>query len=678
VSSNQKYLCVPALENSQHRNSKTYKLINLKTQIHAKPLCLNKVGIANLKTKELTNSKTQIMKHVALLITACLMLAACNDGKNGQSTKKLRPVDFSHVKITDKLWSPRLDKHAETTLAVCIDQIENQTGRMQNFENAATKTGKHSGIYFDDSDVYKAMEGIAYSLINNPDPALEKKADEWIDKFAAAQEPDGYLNTYYTLTGLDKRWTDMDYHEMYCAGHMLEAAIAYYKATGKRKFLDTSIKMVEHMMSIFGPDKRHWVAGHQEIELALVKLYELTNDKRYLDFSYWLLEERGHGHGSRGGAGTWNAEHFQDVVPVRELTGITGHAVRLMYMLCGMTDVATLKNDTGYVNALNRVWDTVVNKNMYITGGVGSSRHNEGFTTDYDLPNHEAYCETCASVGMVLWNSRMNQMTGDSKYADVMERSLYNGVLAGVSLSGDRFFYVNPLASHGNHHRQAWYGVACCPSQISRFIPSVGNYIYGTSDNDIWVNLFIGNTADIQLKNNTVKLQQETNYPLNGWVSLTILETQDTLTGNIHLRIPAWCRVYRITVNGETIDQPQIENGYAVLSGQWKANDNIQLGMELPLEVVSADPRVQANVGKRAIQYGPLVYCVEEVDNPEYFEEFTLSTENNFTIQPETLLSTDIMMITTISNDKKVTMIPYYAWDNREAGKMKVWIDYVE
>ena len=368
------------------------------------------------------------MKNLIIVSAACLALVGCTGTKEAQKEeaplKRISQVDFSHVKIEDGFWSPRLSKHTTATLPVCIDQIENQTGRIRNFENAAKGEGEHSGIFFDDSDVYKALEGIAYSLINNPNPELEKKADEWIDKMAAAQQPDGYINTYYTLTGLDKRWTNMDKHEMYCAGHMMEAAVAYYQATGKRKLLDVSIRMADHMLSVFGPGKRHWVPGHEEIELALVKLYQVTGETKYLDFANWLLEERGHGYGSKGDEGDWNPEYYQDVVPVRDLESISGHAVRCMYLYCGMADVAALKQDTGYVEAMNRLWDDVVLRNMYITGGIGSSGHNEGFTEDYDLPNLEAYCETCASVGMVYWNQRMNQFTGDAEYVDVLERLL--------------------------------------------------------------------------------------------------------------------------------------------------------------------------------------------------------------------------------------------------------------
>ena len=589
----------------------------------------------------------------------------------------IEQVDFSHVKIADVFWSPRLENHATKTLAVCIDQIENKTGRIRNFGNAAKGEGKHSGIFFDDSDVYKALEGIAYTLINHPDPELEKKADEWIDKFAAAQQQDGYINTYYTLTGLDKRWRNMDKHEMYCAGHMIEAAVAYWQATGKRKLLDVSIQMANHMMDIFGPDKRHWVPGHEEIELALVKLYHVTKDERYLDFSYWLLEERGQGHGSKGDEGIWNPQYYQDDKPVREMSKISGHAVRSMYLFCGVADVAALKEDSGYIETLHRLWDDVVLRNMYITGGIGSSRHNEGFTEDYDLPNYDAYCETCASVGMVFWNSRMNMFTGDSKYIDVLERSLYNGALAGVSLAGDRFFYVNPLASKGNHHRKEWYGCACCPSQISRFLPSIGNYVYGTSANAIWVNLYIGNTADFPVGQDTINLKMETEYPWDGKVSLTVAHVSSPLNKEIRFRIPDWCKHYSIDVNGKYLHKSELEKGYAVLDQIWKTGDRITLDFYMPVEMIEADPNVKENTGKRAVQRGPLVYCIEQADNPDDFENITLTSDTRFAYVISPDMYDEVITIHANTGTRNVFLVPYYVWDNRESGEMKVWIDYV-
>lgn len=614
------------------------------------------------------------MKQFLILSLGCLSLWGCQPKET--SLKMIEQVDFSQVRIQDNFWSPRLKKHITATLPVCIDQIENQTGRIRNFENAANGTGEHSGIFFDDSDVYKALEGMAYSLINNPDPELEKKADQWIDKFAAAQQPDGYINTFYTLTGLDKRWSNMDKHEMYCAGHMIEAGVAYYKATGKRKLLDVCTRMAAHMMNTFGPGKRHWVPGHEEIELALVKLYQVTGQENYLNFANWLLEERGHGYGSKGDEGKWDPIYYQDDKPVREMTDIAGHAVRCMYLYCGMADVAAIKRDSGYIAALNRLWDDVVLRNMYITGGIGSSLHNEGFTEDYDLPNLDAYCETCASVGMVLWNQRMNQLTGDSKYVDVLERSMYNGALAGISLAGDRFFYVNPLESKGNHHRQAWYGCACCPSQISRFLPSIGNYIYGTSKEAIWVNLYIGNSTEIQAGKNHMTLKQETDYPWNGKVKLTVSSTTP-LNKEIRLRIPGWCKQYTLAVNGQQQTAP-IEKGYAVVQKEWKDGDEISLHLEMPVEIVEADSRVKQNTGKRAIQRGPLVYCMEETDNTKDFDKLAITPQTAFNCNFETSLLNGVEIIQATNGDKTISLIPYYAWDNREAGKMKVWIDYIQ
>ena len=618
------------------------------------------------------------MKQYLLLAASAFLLQGCQTSKEDikeQPLKMIEQIDFSHVKINDNFWSPRLSKHVSATLPVCIDQIDNQTGRIRNFENAAKGEGEHSGIFFDDSDVYKALEGMAYSLINNPDPELEKKADEWIDKFAAAQQPDGYINTFYTLTGLDKRWTNMDKHEMYCAGHMIEAGVAYYQATGKRKLLDVCIRMADHMMSQFGPGKRHWVPGHEEIELALVKLYQTTQEQKYLDFAYWLLEERGHGHGTMGDEGKWDPVYYQDIVPVRQLTDISGHAVRCMYLYCGMADVAALKNDTGYIAAMDRLWDDVVHRNMYITGGIGSSRDNEGFTEDYDLPNLDAYCETCASVGMVLWNQRMNQLTGDSKYIDILERSLYNGALAGISLGGDRFFYVNPLESKGDHHRQEWYGCACCPSQLSRFLPSIGNYIYASSDDALWVNLYIGNTGQIRIGETDILLTQETDYPWDGSVKLTI-STSQPLEKEIRLRIPNWCKTYDLSINGKRINVSE-EKGYAVIK-DWKSQDVIALDMDMPVEIVAADPHVKENFGKRAIQRGPLVYCMEEIDNPEYFDQIQLSPSTTFQTAFVSDILNGIKTIKTNGRAQSATFIPYYAWDNRKAGKMRVWIPYNE
>jgi DUF1680 family protein len=625
----------------------------------------------------------RLLKRVPIILNIfiiILMMVNCQK-KTPEVTALIQAVDFSQVKINDHFWAPRLKSHATVTLAACIDQCQNQTARITNFEKAAgIKPGTHEGIFFDDSDVYKAMEGIAYSLVNNPNENLEALMDHWIDLIAAAQEPDGYLNTYYSLTGLDQCWTNMEMHEMYCGGHMIEAAVAYYKATEKRKFLEVAVKFADHVDSLFGPGKRHWVTGHEEIELALVKLAKVTGDKRYLNLAHWLLEERGHDHGvgSIWEREDWGPRYCQDDKPVKEISDITGHAVRAMYLFTGMADVAAVTGDTAYIAALHRVWDDVVLRNMYITGGIGSSHTNEGFSEDYDLPNESAYCETCASVGMVFWNQRMFQLTGDAKYIDVLERSMYNGALAGISLSGDRFFYVNPLVSDGNHHRQAWYGCACCPSQVSRFLPSIGNYIYGVSQQTIWINLFIGSQATIPVQGTPVTVLQETNYPWDGNIKV-ILQPEKPVQLTIKLRIPAWCYDSGVQINNSRLENLSVDQGYVTLERTWLPGDEIMMDLAMPVELVASDPRVTVNAGKRAVQRGPLVYCVEEIDNGKGdWQNIALKPETQFELRPCDGTLKDITGIRYNTGDDVITMIPYYAWDNREAGRMKVWLNYLE
>ena len=357
---------------------------------------------------------------------------------------------------------------------------------------------------------------------------------------------------------------------------------------------------------------------------------------------------------------------------MRELETIAGHAVRAMYLYCGMADVAAYTGDEGLIAALDRLWDHVVNRNMYITGGIGQSSSNEGITEDYDLPNLTAYCETCASVGMVFWNWRMNQLSGDGKYVDVMERSMYNGALAGINLSGNKFFYVNPLESLGNHHRQAWYGCACCPSQICRFLPSIGNYVYGVSADALWVNLYMGNEANIKLGGKEVKVTQETNYPWEGSVKLK-LNLKGKVKSQVRLRIPGWCKLSLLSVNGVPVEPP-VEKGYAVLEGPWKDGDVIDFEMDMPIEVVEADPRVKEDVGKRAVQRGPLVYCLEEQDNRTDFDAITIRSDASWNATYDKDFLAGVVRIT----DGSATYIPYYTWDNRMAGKMKVWVPLAE
>lgn len=611
-------------------------------------------------------------------VLAICCSAALPSPSSGSKVYQLTPVNFSKVKIQDQFWMPRIRMHAQHTLPVCIEQTEVKTGRLRNFEKAAMRAGKHEGIYYDDSDVYKVLEGMAYALSNDRNPALEQKADDWINKIAAAQLLDGYLNTYFTLTGLDKRWTDMEKHEDYCSGHLIEAAVAYYNATGKRKLLEVAIRLANHIDSTLRLANRHWVTGHEELELALVKLYHITHNKQYLLLANWLLEQRGHGYG-RGAIWDnkkWGPVYCQDDKPVKEMTDIGGHAVRAMYLYTSMADVAAATHDTSYLPALYRLWEDVVNRNMYITGGIGSSGSNEGFTQDYDLPNDQAYCETCASVGMVFWNQRMNLLTGDAKYIDVLEQSLYNSALDGVSLKGDRFFYVNPLQSDGNHHRKEWYGTACCPSNISRLLPSLGDYIYNTSPEGLWVNLYIGNTAVVNLQHQEVQVTQKTQYPWNGAVTIKVKPVRP-IVFDARLRIPSWCKSYRVRINNRAIIAGMPEKGYLKIHRRWKAGDVISLQLDMPVQLVSADPRVKADTGKRAIRRGPLIYCLEEADNKGIaFDKATLTQTCSFQTRFEPQLLDGITVISTRANGQRLTFIPYYAWDNREPGRMKVWLEY--
>ncbi len=612
-----------------------------------------------------------------LLIQALSILFVCQINAQFQSTQ---PVPFNQVSIHDGFWTPRLEAYANKTLHECIAQTQDSTKRISNFEKAAgLKEGKHEGIYYDDSDVYKAMEGIAYSLKNNPNPELEALLDKWIDLIARSQKPDGYLNTFYSLNNEEQRWTEIMKHEMYCGGHMIEAAIAHHRATGKKTFLDVAIKFANHLDNTFGPGKRHWVPGHQEIELALVKLYHETNEKRYLNLSYWLLEERGHGHdGGAWGNSKRGAEYSQDDVPVTEITDVKGHAVRAMYLYTGMADVAAEMNVPDYVEALKRVWDDVVHRNMYITGAIGSTRKNEGFTEDYDLPNKTAYCETCASIGMVFWNNRMNLLTNEAKYANVLERSLYNGVLPGVSLEGDLFFYVNPLESDGDHHRKRWFGTACCPSNIARFIPSLGNYIYIVNDKELFVNLFIGSSTGLVFGETKVDLIQKTDYPWDGKVSIKVNPSANVDFG-LNIRIPGWCKSFQVTLNGDEVPASVNDDGYLALARKWSSGDEVTLLLDMPVELIAADPRVKENEGKRAIQRGPLVYCLEQTDNQSIdMDALSIDQDVAFSIHSGESKLKEMKILKAGTKNGELTFVPYFAWDNREAGKMKVWISYDE
>lgn len=644
-------------------------------------------------------------KPAAICISVLLCLG--NASTKGQERKgHLTPVNFSKVNITDAFWKPKIDRVATKTLEACIYQTEVKTARIRNFEKVARKQGeKHEGIFYDDSDVFKALEAMAYSLRTHPSADMERKCDEWIDKIAQAQQPDGYLNTFYTLTSPDKRYSDMSMHEDYNNGHLIEAAVAYYEATGKRKLLDVAIRWADHFDGIFGPGKRHWVTGHQELELALVKLYRTTEEKRYLALADWLLSERGHGHAVGYTWGQWkDTAYAQDLVPVKEQREITGHAVRAMYLYTGAADVATHTGDTGYLKAMRRVWEDVVYRNMYVTGGIGSAGSNEGFSTDYDLPNEQAYCETCASVGMVFWNQRMNALTSSTEYIDVLERSLYNGALDGLSLSGDRFFYGNPLASRGQHQRREWFGTACCPSNIARLVASLGSYIYATDDQGVYLNLFVQSKTTVPIHGRNVQLQLESDYPWDGKMRLEVTpDAADSFA--IRVRIPGWHsgtvspgQIYisntsdiqkspTFQVNGKNISSV-MHNGYAYLSKKWKKGDVITWTFDMPVIRIQSRPELKQNTGRVAFQRGPIVYCMEGVDNGGAAWNIIMPsdvkltpTTHNVLDEKLVALKGDAPVLVTSSDGKSaqtevrtVTAIPYYAWANRGKSEMQVWL----
>ncbi|HEY1861277.1 MAG TPA: beta-L-arabinofuranosidase domain-containing protein, partial [Gemmataceae bacterium] len=619
-----------------------------------------------------------IISYSSLLVLATTVSFTRAEEKAGGLTV----VPFQDVKIADSFWSPRIKTNRTATIEANLRQCE-QTGRIKNFAVAAKLVeGKHLGALYNDSDVYKVLEGIAYTLAGERDAELEKRTDAIIDQIAAAQQPDGYLNTYFTLVEPKNRWKNIQFgHELYCAGHLIEAAVAYQQATGKGKFLEVACKLADHIDSVFGPGKKIDACGHEELELALVKLYRATNEKKYLKLAQFFLDTRGTAEGRK-----LFGEYAQDHKPIREQTEVTGHAVRAMYLYCGMADVANLTGDNGLLKALEPIWHDVVDRKMYITGGIGPSASNEGFTVPYDLPNDSAYAETCAAIGMALWNHRMFLMSGDGKYADILEREVYNGLISGVALDGEHFFYVNPLGSLGTHHRVEWFDCSCCPTNLVRYIPGMGERAFATHDNAIWTVLYLGNSANAKLKDGTVKLTEETRYPWDGEVKLTV-DPESSFAFDLHLRVPGWCNsTPKITVNDKAVEA-KAEHGYVTLNRTWKAGDEVRLSLPMPVERVHADPKVKADVGRVALQRGPVVYCVEGVDNDGKVRNLVLpkdaplsaSFEKNLLGGVEVIRG-DALAVSRGDNDKLLTKpvkfqaVPYSTWDNRKPGPMLVWL----
>jgi DUF1680 family protein len=624
--------------------------------------------------------------------------------------KMLKPVSFTDVVIDDAFWSPRIKVNREQTIPHQYQQCK-ETGRIDAFKLNWKQGMENEPHIFWDSDVAKWLEAASYSLSTHPDPELEKLVDEVIALIASAQQPDGYLNIYFTVVKPGEGWTDLrDAHELYCAGHLIEAGVAHFEATKKRTLLDVVCRYADHIDSIFGREKgkKRGYCGHQEIELALVKLYRITGEKRYLKLSQFFIDERGQEphyftqeKAERKGFFHEFMKHLDNIKeynqshkPVREQSKVVGHSVRAMYMYSAMADLAGEFGDESLLKACERLWDHLHTKNMFITGGIGSTGKNEGFTFDYDLPNETSYAETCAAIGLVYWNHRMLQLECDGKYADAMERALYNGVISGVSLDGKKFFYANPLASIGDRHRMEWFGCACCPPNLARLLASLGGYVYSQSIDDLIVHLYVQGEAKFNFHGQQITLKQKTEYPWNGRLSINIsLDEPDTF--GIKLRIPEWCKKAQLKVNKEEIEiTGKLEKGYVRIERLWRDNDSVELELFMPIERMYSHPNVRQNANNVAIQRGPIVYCLESIDNVESLHKLSLLKEGVLSsIYDESLLGGVVKIVgdAELVNDHnwkeklysiekpknkpfQITAIPYFAWDNRESGQMRVWI----
>ncbi len=609
------------------------------------------------------------------------------------------PVPFTSVHAADGFWAPRMEVNRAVTIPYAFEKCE-ETGRIRNFAVAGGLSDANwvGGAGFNDSDVSKIIEGASYALMLKDDPELDKYLDKVISYYAAAQEDDGFLYTLWTANELGKvenykqkgcrpnennRWSNISSaHQLYNVGHMYEAGVAHYRATDKRDLLEVCIKNADLVCKTFNEDGLRNPPGHQEIEIGLARLYRVTGRRKYLDQAKFFLEMRGR-HGSE-------SKYNQSHKPVTEQSEAVGHAVRANYMYTAMADVAALTGDDAYIRAIERIWDNVVGTKLYITGGVGASRRGEAYGGNYHLPNKSAYCETCAAVANVFWNHRMFLLGGDAKYIDVMERSMYNNVPAGVSLEGNRFFYPNPLASDGNYARKPWFGCACCPSNIARFMPSAPGYVYATSGDTVYVNLYMASTSEIPVGGDKVKIRQQTRYPWDGRITLTVMPPEEGEPIDIALRIPGWARntpvpsdLYRfakkydekpkLAVNGESVPL-KIENGYVHVSRKWKAGDKITLTLPMPVRRVVAHEKVADDRGRVAVQRGPIVYCAEARDNDGRAPDVILADDVELSAEHREDFLGGVTVITgELADGEKLTLVPYCVWANRGPNKMNVW-----
>lgn len=617
----------------------------------------------------------------------------------------IQPVAFTHVHVNDHFWKPKMQVNAAITIPYILRMCK-EHGRINNFLAAAGKLDNKvcSEFPFDDTDVYKWIEGASYALQVEPNPILSKYLDTLVAIIGAAQEKDGYLYTFRTIKPAvphewigSKRWEKDSIlsHELYNAGHLYEAAYAHFNATGKKSLLNIALKNADLLVRTFGWGKIEEYPGHQIVEIGLAKLYRITGNKKYLDLAKFFLDIRG----PKG-----EAYNQADKKVIDQTEGV-GHAVRAAYMYSGMADVAALTGDKNYLKAIDAIWEDVVYKKLYITGGIGATGNGEAFGDAYDLPNMSAYAETCAAIANVYWNNRMFLLHGDAKYIDVLERTLYNGLLSGMSLSGDRFFYPNPLASVGQHDRSGWFSCACCISNITRFLPSVPGYVYAQNDNDLYVNLFMSNTSDIRLTSGKVTITQTTGYPWNGKIDMAI-EPEKASNFTLHIRIPGWAlqqpvpgNLYNssiaklpvtIAINGKGYSYA-IEKGYAIIKRNWKKGDKIMMDLPMEPQRIFANEKVKADADRFAIQYGPVIYCLEGADNKDSLVQNIIvdkAAPLQVSYRGDMLKGINVITadgvstkrqlnsIELLTSKQKVTAIPYYAWDNRGPGEMEVWIPY--
>ncbi len=653
---------------------------------------------------------------------AVALLWGCTSGPRPSRDYPIIPVDFTGVRLMDHFWAPRLEVNRTVTIPFAMGQNE-KTGRVDNFRIAGgLKEGQYQGERYNDTDVYKVMEGAAYTLMLRPDPDLEAELDDLIAVIAAAQEDDGYLFTPRTsapdppVAGIgEERWTNLAVsHELYNAGHLYEAAVAHYLATGKRTLLEIALKNADLVADTFGPDKRRDAPGHQEIEIGLVKLYRVTGDEKYLNLARYFLDQRGHDlnlkiypEGSRFAIYN-DPVQIQAHLPVLEQEEAVGHAVRCMYMYAGMTDVAALTGDTLYIQAVDRLWQNVVGHKMALTGGVGARHRRESFGDNYELPNPTAYNETCAAIGMVFWNHRLFLQHGDARYLDVLERVLYNGVIAGVSLEGRTFFYPNPLESDGKYRfnkgkaaRQPWFGVACCPGNIARFLPAVPGYVYARTTDTLYINLFVTSETEMEVAGRKVRVRQDTRYPWDGRIRVT-LEPQKSAVFSLRMRVPGWARhqpvpsdLYAyletgpenpiLTVNG-TVLEYRLEKGFAVMTRTWRPGDVIELDLPMPVRRILSHEAAEENRGRVALERGPLVYCAEWPDNPRGVLTLQLPDESPLKTEFRDDLLGGLAVIhgrarvagtsaeSGAASEVPLVAIPYYAWAHRGEGEMAVWL----